>query len=76
MTLEQIKAALSNGLIVCWKNNDYQVNQDSTGRYLITYRTGNTIGLTHQDGTTLNGQPEDFYTLSKPTLTTTTGVSQ
>lgn len=76
MTLEQIKAALSNGLTVCWKNNDYQVNQDKTGQYLITHRKGSTIGLTHQDGTTLNGQPEDFYTLRKPTLTATTGASQ
>lgn len=62
MTLEQIKEALEQGKIVHWASENYRVIKDSVGQYLI-HSIGNDhyIGLTHQDGVTLNGREEQFY---------------
>lgn len=64
MNLEQIKEAVEAGKIVCWANSSYQVIKDDIGQWLI-HRAQNdwTIGLTHQDGTTLNGAESQFYIL-------------
>jgi hypothetical protein len=66
MTPEQIKAALDAGKTVHWANPGYRVIKDKTGQYLIGWNIGgrdeNYIGLTWQDGITLNGKPEEFYT--------------
>lgn len=65
MTLNEIKAAIDNGRDVRWKNDAYHVYRDTfypSGEYLITFEpNGHTIGLTHRDGVTLNGEPGDFY---------------
>lgn len=66
MTLEEIKTAVDAGGCVCWKNGAYRVIRDNIGQYLIGYaftgpRARHYIGLTHADGVTLNGNPEDFY---------------
>lgn len=62
MTLEQIKEAVEAGKTVCWANSSYQVIKDDIGQWLI-HRAENdwTIGLTHQDGTTLNGRESQFF---------------
>ena len=65
MTLEQIKAAVDAGLKVCWVNGIYAVRHNALSGYSIVYDEGgakeNSIGLTWQDGQTLNGTPEQFY---------------
>ena len=67
MNLEQIKTALANGQRVYWVNNGYEVIRDSIGQYLIQYEDGSCIGLTHQDGQTLNGKEKEFFTIKKET---------
>lgn len=64
MTLEQIKSAVDAGRTVCHHNKGYQVKKSQRGEYYIicTWNDYN-IGLTWQDGVTMNGKPEDFYTL-------------
>lgn len=66
MNLEQIKRAVDAGKVVHWGNAAYRVICDSSGEYLIGYRIGhkseNYIGLTHRDGVTLNGRPDEFFT--------------
>lgn len=62
MNLQQIKEALEYGLPVFWKNEGYRVHKDELGQYLITFTSNNyTIGLTHQDGVTMNGEEQDFF---------------
>lgn len=62
MTLEQIKAAVDAGKTVHSVNSLYTVIKDKLGRYLIVCSYNNyCIGLTHQDGITMNGTPETFY---------------
>lgn len=61
MTLEEIKAAVESGKIVRWSSSRYQVVKDRLGEWLITCQGGSTIGLTWQDGVTMNGEPQDFY---------------
>ena len=63
MNLEQIKTAVRKGETVHWANESYVVvagqrNDD----WLITCKTNNhSIGLTHADGETLNGDELDFF---------------
>lgn len=65
MTLEQITAAVDAGKVVHWSNDGYRVIRDGLGQYLIGWSIGAPdeyyIGLTWQDGITLNGAPLDFY---------------
>lgn len=62
MTAIEIKAAIDSGKIVFCGDSHYQVIKDSKGQYLIECSTNNScIGLTWQDGTTLNAPPEDFF---------------
>lgn len=62
MNAIQIKRAVDKGLTVHWKNNAYTVIKDSIGQYLIKCALNNScIGLTWQDGITLNGKETDFY---------------
>lgn len=62
MTAAEIKAAIDRGEKVYWSNPSYPVIKDKIGQYLITH-TGNgyCIGLTWQDGVTLNGKEKDFF---------------
>jgi hypothetical protein len=66
MTLQEIKAAVDAGHTVHWANEGYRVIKDSLGQYLIGWNVGghdeNYWGLTWQDGVTLNGKPEQFFT--------------
>jgi len=62
MQLDQIKAAVDAGARVHWANDLYFVIKDSLGQYLIKCpSTGGCWGLTHADGVTVNGKPEEFY---------------
>ena len=67
MNLQEIKDALEAGERVYWVNNGYEVIRDSIGQYLIQYEDGSCIGLTHQDGQTLNGKEKEFFTIKKET---------
>lgn len=62
MNLQEIKTAVDAGKRVHWANAGYSVIRDSLGQYLIVYGlNGFTIGLTHRDGVTLNGDEEQFF---------------
>lgn len=62
MTLEEIKTAVDNGQTVYWCNALYTVTKDRHDAYIIVCSSnGYTIGLTHRDGLTLNGEPNEFY---------------
>ncbi|NOE33364.1 hypothetical protein [Ruegeria sp. HKCCD7318] len=62
MTLEEIKTAVDAGNRVHWVNSGYVVTRDDLGQYFITFmRNGSAIGLTGQDGTLLNGEPDEFF---------------
>jgi hypothetical protein len=62
MTLEEIKAAVDAGNRVHWANSGYLVTRDVLGQHFITFtRNGAAIGLTSQDGTRLNGKPDEFF---------------
>ncbi len=61
MTLKEIKAAVNAGKRVHWKNELYTVERWKR-RYAIVCRyNDNAIGLTWQDGKTMNGEERDFY---------------
>ena len=69
MTLQQIKDAVEAGKTVHWANTAYTILKDNlrdgTHQWLIAYnhgqRTAHYIGLTWQDGVTMNGRPEQFF---------------
>lgn len=62
MTLDEIKHAVEDGKHVYWANIAYEVVKDSTGQWLIECcLNGHCIGLTWEDGVTLNGSPEQFF---------------
>lgn len=62
MSLDQIKQAISNGYKVHWSNSAYDVIQDKIGQYLICCNHNKScVGLTWQDGITLNGKESDFF---------------
>lgn len=65
MQLEEIKKAVDAGFVVHWTNGGYQVIKDGVGQYLIVWDKDGPRecywGLTHQDGVTMNGTPEQFY---------------
>ena len=61
MTLSEIKTDVDNGRVVYWSNSSYRVIRDRLNQYLILHTSGACIGLTHQDGTTLNGREKEFF---------------
>jgi hypothetical protein len=62
MNLQEIKQAISEGKKVHWSNELYEVIKDKIGQYLIRCTSnGHCIGLTWQDGKTMNGKEKDFY---------------
>lgn len=62
MTLAEIKTAVDLGETVYWSSPVYKVVKDSLGQYSIKCTLNeHYIGLTHQDGITLNGREEEFY---------------
>ena len=62
MTTAEIKKAVDNGVTVFWNSPAYQVIKDQHGYLIQCNLNGHSIGLTHADGETLNGDPDDFYT--------------
>jgi hypothetical protein len=72
MNLQEIKTAVDAGKSVHWSNDSYDVIKDKYGHYFINCSLNdNTIGLTWQDGTTLNGKESEFY-LEEPAVDTYT----
>jgi len=62
MNLQEIKSAVESGKKVHWANKAYNVVKDDLGQFLITCpSTGGCWGLTHKDGTTLNGKESEFF---------------
>ena len=62
MNLAEIKTAIAEGKNVYWASLAYQVKIDKYNQYIIVCSlNGNAIGLTWQDGTTLNGKETDFF---------------
>jgi len=62
MTLQEIKAAVLAGKTVHWASSIYVVKYHERGGFnVVCTQNDSCIGLTHQDGITMNGKPEDFY---------------
>lgn len=61
MTLDEIKQAVLAGKTVNWDNQGYRVIVCQEMWYIEHIRSGDVIGLTHLDGVTLNGEPEEFF---------------
>ena len=62
MTLSEIKRAVEAGKTVHWQNDGYVVTKDHLGQWFIVFKSNNHhIGLTWQDGKTMNGKPSEFY---------------
>jgi hypothetical protein len=62
MTLEEIKAAVLAGHMVCWKQANYVVQgNEKQGFCIVCTNNNHATGLTWIDGVTLNGVQEDFY---------------
>ena len=59
MNLLEIKDAVLSGKKVYWNNPAYDVVYDGK-QWLIKHAGGYSIGLTWNDGMTLNGKQEDF----------------
>ena len=64
MKLAEIKEAVRAGRKVCWIHSGYMVKRhifrDGSEQWLVVHSGGHCIGLTHTDGVTMNGKPEDF----------------
>ena len=65
MTLEEIKAAVNAGKTVHWATYSYTVVkgiEKAIGHWFIKCTDNDyTIGLTHRDEVTMNGEPEQFF---------------
>lgn len=61
MELEEIKAAVDAGKTVHWKSTLYVVDKNAGGYDILCRGNDHRIGLTWQDGKTMNGDPEDFF---------------
>lgn len=62
MNLAQIKAAIESGKRVFWSNRAYEVIKDNVGQWLIIcHLNDHCIGLTWLDGTTMNGNENEFF---------------
>ena len=62
MNLQQIKTAVDNGQSVHWANDGYSVIKGKDDYYSICFKWNEScIGLTWQDGVTLNGKESEFY---------------
>ena len=71
MTLDEIKSAVRNGQAVYWKNHHHPVEvskrADGSEKWVVRCTDNNSfIGLTWQDGETMNGKPEEFHVAPYP----------
>jgi len=62
MTLQEIKDAIASEQTVYWGNKSYTIVKDKYDQYFIKHTGGHCIGLTWQDGVTMNGNEEQFFT--------------
>ena len=67
MTLQEIKAAVMAGHTVHWANTAYIVKYAPAIDEFLIYclLNGTCIGLTWQDGTTMNGREDQFFMAEK-----------
>lgn len=70
MTLSEIKAAVDAGQTVYWENPGYLVEKWDMNRlepsYNIVFQENRyAVGLTHQDGVTMNGREDQFFILDE-----------
>ena len=64
MTLQEIKSSTKEGKKVYWTNENYLITNPYNDEWLIVSQGNNhAIGLTHRDGTTMNGKESEFFTL-------------
>lgn len=61
MTLDEIKTAVNAGKTVHWSNGLYRVIRAGKDYQIVCEQNGHAIGLTWQDGETMNGSPSEFY---------------
>lgn len=62
MKLEEIKKAVDEGKTVHYTSSAYTVVKNrKNGEYYIAHTSGHMIGLTWDDGVTMNGKAEKFY---------------
>jgi len=62
MKLKEIKKAVDENKKVCWIADYYRVEKWHSNEYVITCTlNNNSIGLTHKDNITLNGNENEFY---------------
>lgn len=62
MTLREIKDAVEAGKTVHYGNKSNTVLKDKIGQwYIVCDANQYAIGLTHKDGKTMNGKPEEFF---------------
>lgn len=61
MTLTEIKAAVERGETVFWANKGYRVVKDTIGQWFVIHSGGHCIGLTWNDGVTMNGKESEFF---------------
>ena len=66
MTLDEIKQSVMDGNRVFHHNRNYEVVYDCLGQWFIKcHFNGWCCGLTHMDGVTMNGKPEEFFEVKK-----------
>jgi len=62
MNLNEIKEAVLSGKKVFWATDNYEVIVDNLDQWMIHSKCNDHyIGLTWRDGTTVNGNPNEFY---------------
>lgn len=61
MTLQEIKTAIANGKRVFHQTEAYEVKLWTNGYHIVCSFNDYAIGLTHRDGVTMNGRPEEFF---------------
>ncbi len=61
MTLQEIKDAVDSGEAVCCGNDFYRVIKGGGGYLIVCTANNYAIGLTWQNGITLNDKEESFY---------------
>ena len=61
MKLDEIKEAVDDGISVYWKSDIYEVIKGKAGYFVKCTLNDSAIGLTWEDGVTMNGEEEDFY---------------
>ena len=62
MTLDEIKEKVDAGFRVCWATPAYEVVHDEVDQWLVWCVDNDAyIGLTHQDGVTMNGSEDQFF---------------